>query len=827
MAVLTPVTYSGTPGQPIYGGRFAPAPGATVATLSLVNTSATPTASGAITPMFGHPFRQGDVPAGQYPQFELTDGTPCPATLWGLTHWPDGSLKWCGALLRVPVAVAGSGSETVNVKNGGSAPAASSRSTSDLTAADLKVELSVSGDTAGGAWVASLNDAISLGGDITTYGDGPAGTVWRIGGFARRSGANHGQLYCWHYVAALQNASGGLMGVRYLGRVIKGFADTTAPGVGTLTATVDVRRGATLIRSMQGVQADGTTLGASIVMPHYTSFFTAGPDAVWDYVQGGGSAASDSTLRVVQDKTYIVKSRLVPSYDTSLSPSAMDAVDYRPQGRGNAIYFIGSTGERDDISVIAAWYVRHLMRQDAASDKNIRVNGLSTGGWRTCIRARANKEVVPVVSVSASYAGMSTPNDNIWYWPTVDEVIPGVQGGDPAHVWNQEYDTHHRPSSGYYPYVITGEPQYLDLLVEHAAEAIAIQPTGTPCVWDVSDPVGPATKTGQWQSRDNYIGGTLYKGSGVLFREDMYRLGAWAMRDIAQASAIYPTTCPRGTEVRKYLTEVIDSIYSAHAAYRNSFPQSFRDDGIMGLLGLSSQGGVYEIGHDVVWTLGYLSHVVAQHYASTGNSGAQGMAAHLANFWSACNRIGDIAVAAGAYDMMLFDDTGVRFNSLDKATFRMGDYSTLSFNATNDLFTLSGYNTPANVTNGDRFMFKNGTKPFAEAVNYKVFYAVEASGASFKLAATPGGAPINVTTTGSTTNHWTALANFSPMFSYEGSGNVSSAPDVTQAAMHYLVAAGFTACEAARAAMVNVINTRANFIRVNEPKNAMLAAYPS
>lgn len=821
----TAENYSFTPGVPLYAGQATPpAAGVLLTTLALVNTSGVSQAANFVTPMFGHPFKQGDVPAGQYPAFELSDGTPCPATFWGLTHWPDGSLKWAGVLLRVPSLIGGSATLTLNVKSGGAAPAASNRATSDLTAADLKVELQVSGDTAGGAWVAALNDAISLGGDITTYGDGPAGKVWRIGGFARRSSANHGQLYCWHYVAALQDSSGGLLGLRYLGRTIKGFADTTAPGVGTLTATVAVKRGATTIRSLQGVQSDGSTLGANIVMPHYTSFFTAGPDAIWDFVQGGGSAAADCTVRVVQNKGYLVKSRLLPPYDTTLAPSAAAAVDYRPNGRGNMIYYIGNTGERDDIGVLAAWFVRHLMRQDAAADKNIRVNGLSTGGWRTCVRARANKEVVPVVSVSASYAGMSTPADNIWYWDGVNDVIPGVST---EYLWIQEFDTHHRPSSGYYPYLITGEPQYLDLLVEHAAEAIAIQPTGAACVWDVSDPVGPATKTGQWQSRDNNIGGTVYKGSGVLFREDMYRLAAWAMRDIGQASAIYPTTCPRGTEVRKYLTEVINSIYSAHQAYRNAMPASFRADGIMGFLGLSAQGGAYEIGYDTIWTIGYLCHQAAQHYSCSGNTGAQGFAAHMANMWAAMHRIGDIAVGAGAYDMMLFDENGIRYNTLDKSTFRMGDYSTLSFNASTDVFTLSGYNTPANVTNGDRFMFKNGTKPFASATNYKVFYAVQASGATFKLAATPGGAPIDVTTTGSTTSHWTALANFAPMFSYEGSPNVSSAPDVTQAAMHHLVAAGFNACEAARAAMANVIATRANFIRVNEPKNAMTAAYPA
>ena len=110
--------------------------------------------------MFGLPIKQGDVPAGEYPIFETTGGVSCPATIWGVTSWPDGSMKFFGAMIRVPAAVAGSGTLTINVKAGGVAPSASSRSVSDLVASDISTEL-VGVTNLTGTWSASLNTAIS------------------------------------------------------------------------------------------------------------------------------------------------------------------------------------------------------------------------------------------------------------------------------------------------------------------------------------------------------------------------------------------------------------------------------------------------------------------------------------------------------------------------------------------------------------------------------------------------------------------------------------------------------------------------------------------
>ena len=64
---------------------------------------------------------------------------------------------------------------------------ASSRTLSDVTAADLKVELTGVTNLSG-VWVASLNTAITDASEIIVIGDGPAGKLWRIRGAFKQSG---------------------------------------------------------------------------------------------------------------------------------------------------------------------------------------------------------------------------------------------------------------------------------------------------------------------------------------------------------------------------------------------------------------------------------------------------------------------------------------------------------------------------------------------------------------------------------------------------------------------------------------------------------------
>jgi hypothetical protein len=109
---------------------------AVITSVRLVNTSAATAPAGFITPMFGQPFRKGDMPAGTFPQFALADGTPVQATYGGNVTWSDGSTKFIGQVpLRVPVAIPGNSSLLVNITRGTSAPASAGLTATKATTA--------------------------------------------------------------------------------------------------------------------------------------------------------------------------------------------------------------------------------------------------------------------------------------------------------------------------------------------------------------------------------------------------------------------------------------------------------------------------------------------------------------------------------------------------------------------------------------------------------------------------------------------------------------------------------------------------------------------
>lgn len=248
---------------------------ALLATIVLTNTSGSTISAGTVIPMFGHPFKKGDITTGTYPIFQdASDNSDCPYTYWSKRTWGDGSWKRAGFMLRLPNSIAGSGTKTINIYSGGSAPAASALSESDLTARDLKIVLTGI-DNLSGDWESAVNQGFTDGDDVL-LGNGGAGMIWRVRQGFMQAAADHGQLICDHYVAVLQNGSSGVGGFRHLGRVYQPYYDVDSP--------------AKIKRDFSWVIKDGSTTIATPV-PASPKTFTAA---------GGGSANMTMTTHGLQ-----------------------------------------------------------------------------------------------------------------------------------------------------------------------------------------------------------------------------------------------------------------------------------------------------------------------------------------------------------------------------------------------------------------------------------------------------------------------------------------------------------------------------------------------
>lgn len=815
-------SYAVTAGQPVYAGRMgAPPPGvdALLTTLTLQNTSATEQAAGFVSPMFGLPLKQGDMPAGQYPQFKLTDGTNCPASIWGVSSWPDGSMKFCAAMVRVPTSVAGSDALTLQIYSGGTAPAPGTRTTADLTAADLNVELTGVTNLSG-AWTASLNTAIADADDIVVIGDGPAGKVWRIGGPCKQAGAAHGQLHAWHYVAALTNSAGGLLGLRYLGRIAQPWVDVTTPTPTRRVVTAELTAGAATLRSLQGHDTT-ETVGVNIGIAHYTSFFTAGADARWDFVPGGGSAAADCTVRVVHNKTDVVRSRLVPPYDVTVSPTSSSSVDYAPFAPALMTRNMGTTGERSDIGLLPSWYARHILSQSTVDERVVRVTGLCSGGWRQTMRRVSTKEIVPLNT--GTYAGMGTSQ------PTWENKLSSTTGfvlpADTSSLWSSEHEPSHRPGAVYYPYVLTGEPQYLDMLAEQANGIMSYCNGGTANTFATAPITGSAFASGG--SERNYtVGATTYYCCATLLSSNLSRLAAWHLRDWVHLLAVSPDVSPSGSAVKAYAQDVVNSSFDMINAYNASQSAGWQAGGFYYFRGTDQPS-------EAGWTLGYLSCSVASACAVLGNpTNATTFRDHLAKFWRGYHDRNDIAGVA-TFSFTNRDETGTRVENLDNIMADLASGS-MSWSSTTDTFTVgaggSG-NFNYTPTNGDKIGFStyfSANKPFASTPDRKQYYVVQASGQTFKLSDTPGGDPLDVTTDLTVTRMWATLANFSPRYAFSDSGASGGSGYLanTRGAMRLMEATGNINIQPARIAHDD------NWVAANgtftaDPKYAFTETYPA
>lgn len=803
------INYPGTPGTTLYGGID---PAALLTTLSFVNTSGSEQATGFVSPMFGLPLKQGDVPAGEYPVFQLENGTECPATLWGITTWPDGSMKFCAGMVRVPSTVAGSGTLTIEVKSGGDAPAASARSTSDLTAADLSVVLTgvtnLSGD-----WTASLNTAITDDDETVVIGDGPAGKVWRIRGSFKQSGSPHGQLECYHYVAALQDGSGDLMGLRYLGRVAQPWADVASPTPTRRVATAVLKSGASTLRTLQGHDTTETP-GDNIAINHYSSFYTCGTDAKWDYVQGGGSASADCTIRVQHDNAHLVLSKLVPPYDLEVSTSSSTTTNYYPYGRGpHGVRDIDTTGNSNFIGVLPMWAVRHLINQTVDDERAVRVGGLVAAGWRATLRDSASGQIIPVVDVQASYPGMGTVQTS-WRYVSTNRV--GVQNPTvTTSLWSGDTNTSHRGSAAYYPYLITGEPQYLDILEEHAAQAI-MQSIPATAVLRTEQPITSLFigEGGDYRNKQIGTGGTIYKGAGLCWQVSNTRTNAWAVRDVVQAIGVLPDDSPSKPYFEDVLTSAVDSVLALNATR----PSSWQDSGMFTTHAASYNASDIDARLESPWQLGYYALAIAHGADLTKNPSVEAFRDQWGKFYKTLQDDAAL-IQATAYRILQFNADGTFVMDTADLLFYNGD--DIVFSAAANTGTVSQLWSP---TNGDVFAFFSdltANKPFPEATDGTRFYAVNCSGKTFQLAASPGGSPIDVPSDITVSLYMARLQNFDPEL-FVGDNNYVG---IMSSAIRYMLLSGDTTLAAAKTKIdASVTGLPLNFS--TDPRNAMADAYP-
>jgi hypothetical protein len=799
-------------------GRFDGTP-RVLTTLKIVNDSRSTIPAGAVTQLIGCPFKKGDVPSGSWPQFQLADGTSVPATILNTlaTTWSDQSLKFVPVMLQIPIEVDAHVKVNVQVLSNGALPQGSARSLADFTAGGSP-QVQVDGlDNLKGTWVMDLGKGIADGKKVVTYGNGPAGGVWKVRAQATQGSKRHHQLVCDFYVAAVSNLDGSLKGLRVLGKVKLPYYDSkdtmnwvsfsrfqlcadssgrvihdcfgkefgtarayqfswaggsafnishpysTAnagdygyctrlsstgrlPGglstntsyfTGNPTATTIGFGTNSSVPSWYLVSATDAGSGIHTGTPYpylayFGALFTANRKGMWDFIQGAGSDVADTPLRCEIDKKYWVSTRLIPPYNVTVKPDSNPHARYWPNGAALAVRFIGQTGERPDIGVLPGWYVRHFLTQAAADEHVVRVSSLAGGQFSTGLE-HSKYLAYPCVNNGpkgdgTGYRGMPAPNPGFCWHPS--QRTQGFPYGDTTNpnvlvAAFSEQVSNHMPQFNYYPYLVTGEPWHLDMLLEHANNAVYLRYTEQ----GVADINVTAYELGGGERVLNVGSHPWTYGDTVGSHET--RADAWASALLTAAAGICPDLHPDCKSYKAYFNDMNASTWRAALNIYKALPPYAAK---YGLWHTPPDAGWEFMDH---WQIAYLGASVALATSATEDKNAF-MALSVLVRWF------DHVVAtfggwhAGSYQTLVksTDQAGAPIVTSDDGVAFYGP--TLNWNA-GGRFTVGLFSnyTPSN---GDKFIFATTTP--AGFQKFTSYYAVNMNGTQFDLSAQRGGSPL-------------------------------------------------------------------------------------
>ena len=685
--------------------------------------------------------------------------------------------------------------------NGGAAPTASARTLGELYAANISVVGNAGLDNISGTWTCALTAKNII--ETVVIGDGPAGKLWRLLCNFNQAGNPHGQLVCYFYVMALQDASGGLAGFRVLPRVTQPYYNNDAPSknfrsftslqlqygsgptvfdpiansyaaktfawsgsgnalnstahgyhsgvavrvttTGTLPAglvanttywvyvnsanqvafcngcMVGARFNGTSEIAVTGAGSGTHTMAPLPYLSHFGTAWLATAEGKYVYIQGGGSVVSDPLLQVQADKVYDRATRVLPPYDLNIGTVSSNApFNWAPQCVGAMALYIGTTGERDDIGPLNSFHVRHFLTQTAVDERVTRIIGLAQG--HLCVAMRDHTTLAPINLSQGVYKGMPASAASVVRWRPSTGRCSGFtapSGGVPT--WAQLFqgpDQSHQTQYSAYPYIVTGEPQYSDLLMECANMAL----------------VGFSL-----EEKNFRIAATTYYGIGPAGK-DSIRTGGWTYRDLIWPAILAPDQNPDGTASTQYLKDLAARQSAYLVDWNSQQSQWWKTSGFWHPQNCANGRAS--------WQIGYVWSAMLLHAMGLEDANALAMATHMSK-WPAHVKAatGSLWCLPSYYEVSSSakNQNGAPFISSDVEWGPWVNVENLSWTDAGSLFTWTKPNwTPAN---GDRIIFWALNVPGSLSLK-TAYYAVNTSGDSFQLSATPGGPPLSISSTG-------------------------------------------------------------------------------
>jgi hypothetical protein len=469
---------------------------------------------------------------------------------------------------------------------------------------------------------------------------------------------------------------------------------------------------------------------------------------MWDFVQGAGTDSADTTLRCQMDQSYWVSTGLIPSYDITLVAASNAPTAYWPNCSEPVTRYLETTGERDDLGPLPAWYVRHFLTQAVVDEQVVRVVSLVGGhGFSVGLEDSATQSYPAVNNgtggTGTPYHGMAVPDPAFCWCPGAigssgftDTTNPMVQLAG----FSQQ-DTSHMPQFNYYPYLFTGEPWHLDMLLEHANNAVygRWSVSGTANISKTFYALGGESEGGGDRILTVGSNATRY-GITIGCAEEQERSDAWATMLLAAAAAICPDRNPDCASYKKYFDDMNNATWNAAVDILNALPPFAAK---CGLWDVNPNGGTntFAMQH---WQMAFLGSAVALAAAATENRHAFKILNATVDYFN------HVFTSFGGWHIGCYE-TSAKVGDQYGSPLAINDshfafYGPIITWTAGDQFTFAPFSNyrPAN---GDLYIFTDSGVLPAGFKNFKTYYIVELKGTHFGLSATQGGSAIALTDT--------------------------------------------------------------------------------
>ena len=164
--------------------------------------------------------------------------------------------------------------------------------------------------------------------------------------------------------------------------------------------------------------------------------------------------------------------------------------------------------------------------------------------------------------------------------------------------FNQQI-TNHMPQLNYYPYLLTGEPWHLDMLIEHANSAIyqRYTPLGQADISNTEYSLGSG-------ERSLKVGNAHLRRLAMPSVPESRRSNAWASALVATAAGICPDIDPNCESYKQYLGDLNASTWTAAFNIYKALPSYAKANGLWHV----PDGDWPYIDH---WQMAYLGAAIA------------------------------------------------------------------------------------------------------------------------------------------------------------------------------------------------------------------------